>query len=63
MQNSSVGALPHTIFKNYLSIDQNPKCKSSNYKTLEENISVNLPEPKWGFGLDMLKAQTYKRKK
>ena len=34
LQKNDFGRLSHTIYKNYLEMDQRPKYKSQNYKTL-----------------------------
>ena len=38
IQKNQTGILSHTIYKNKLEIGQKLKCKTSNHKTLEENI-------------------------
>ena len=63
MQKNEVGSLPHIIYKNQLTVDQRPKCKSWIQKTLRRNIRVNHND--FGLGNDLLdrtpKAQTNKK--
>ena len=40
-QKDEAGPLPHTIYKNYLKLDQRP-LRAKTIKLLEENIGVNL---------------------
>lgn len=42
MQKSEAGLLSHTIHKKDLKIYHRSVCESQNYKSLKENIGVNL---------------------
>lgn len=48
IQKNESGHRPYIFHKNELKIDHRSKCKTQNYKILEDNIGENLYELKCG---------------